>query len=229
MILSHKHKFIFIKTNKTAGTSVEIFLSNLCGPEDVITPISKKDEKLRESMNSRGPQNCYAKLSEYAFKDFLRLIFKGKKKLKFYNHMPASEIKRLIPEEIWNEYTKFAVVRHPLDRFMSFYHWHNRKEKPSYIDFLKNEKMKLFVSRGFEAYTINEELVVDRVIYFENLVPELESLLTELGIRDKVVLPRTKATTRKNKSDERKLSDEEIELLKSIVAPELKVLEYSLD
>ena len=36
MIISHKHKFIFIKTKKTTGTSVEIFLSNICGLDDIV-------------------------------------------------------------------------------------------------------------------------------------------------------------------------------------------------
>ncbi len=31
MIISHEHKFIFLKTKKTAGTSVELALTRLCG------------------------------------------------------------------------------------------------------------------------------------------------------------------------------------------------------
>ena len=47
MILSHKHQFIFIKTNKTAGTSIEIALSSICGEDDIITPIHSSDEEFR--------------------------------------------------------------------------------------------------------------------------------------------------------------------------------------
>ena len=44
VIASHQHRFIFLKTRKTAGTSVEIALSKVCGPDDVITEISPEDE-----------------------------------------------------------------------------------------------------------------------------------------------------------------------------------------
>ncbi len=70
MILSHKHKFIFIKTKKTASTSLEIVLSKLCGDNDIITPVSEltwtgqirrfeknNEEDLRKKINAPNPQN----------------------------------------------------------------------------------------------------------------------------------------------------------------------------
>lgn len=37
MIVSHKYRFIYIKNKKVAGTSVEAFLSQFLGPDDVTT------------------------------------------------------------------------------------------------------------------------------------------------------------------------------------------------
>ena len=39
MILSHKYKFIFVKPAKVAGTSLELALRPLLGPDDVATPV----------------------------------------------------------------------------------------------------------------------------------------------------------------------------------------------
>jgi len=39
LIISHKFKFVFVKTRKTAGTSIEMALRPHLGPDDVATPI----------------------------------------------------------------------------------------------------------------------------------------------------------------------------------------------
>ncbi|MBM7587690.1 hypothetical protein JOC86_004264 [Bacillus pakistanensis] len=83
MIVSHRHKFIFLKAKKTAGTSIEISLSRYCGDKDIITPISPKDELIRKSIN-KFPQNHQCQTHQY------------------YNHMSAAEVKGLIGEQIWN-------------------------------------------------------------------------------------------------------------------------------
>ena len=41
MIVSHRHRFIFLKTRKTAGTSIELFLFPHCGAEDIVTPLTR--------------------------------------------------------------------------------------------------------------------------------------------------------------------------------------------
>ena len=49
MIINHEKKIIFIKTKKTAGTSLEIALSKYCGANCVIAPIAPVDEKKEQS------------------------------------------------------------------------------------------------------------------------------------------------------------------------------------
>ena len=51
MIISHKHKFIFLKTRKTAGTSVQIALSGICDQDlDIITGSNIKDGVIESSV-----------------------------------------------------------------------------------------------------------------------------------------------------------------------------------
>ncbi len=57
MIYSRQSDFLFIKGRKVGGTSMEIALSILCGPEDIITPITPVDERERLRRGGRGAQN----------------------------------------------------------------------------------------------------------------------------------------------------------------------------
>ena len=55
MILCHTHNLIFIKTHKTAGSSVEVALESICGPQDVVTPMKTDDGGETKSRNYHGP------------------------------------------------------------------------------------------------------------------------------------------------------------------------------
>ena len=46
MILSHKHRYIFIKSKKTAGSSVQFALEKHCGKEDIFTRIQDDSKRL---------------------------------------------------------------------------------------------------------------------------------------------------------------------------------------
>src|ERR1051326_1226986 len=130
MILSHRYRFIFIKTRKTAGTSIEIALSRFCGADDVITPISYEDEMMRAALGYRGPQN-------YEFGSDQRLLpigpatatnvdaagaEVGRNTWKFFNHIPARLIRERVGPSVWNAYFKFCFVRNPWDTIISNYY-----------------------------------------------------------------------------------------------------------
>ena len=74
MIASHAHRFVFVKTRKTAGTSLEIALSRHCGPDDIVTRISPEDEELRAAAGGVGPQNDDTDPSSYAHMGARRVI-----------------------------------------------------------------------------------------------------------------------------------------------------------
>jgi hypothetical protein len=175
LIVSHKHKFIFLKTTKTAGTSLEIALSRYCGPRDIITPISETDEIIRQSLGYRGPQNYKRRFSEYRLRN-LKEIIRGKPALKYYNHMRASEIRDELPSECWSTYFKFSIVRNPFDYAVSRYFFHNRGiwSKEHFQTWLIENCEKLTINRKITH--IDEKLAVNFMIRYEYLIEDTEKL-----------------------------------------------------
>ena len=53
-----------------------------------------------------------------------------------HGHIKCSEIKPVLDDKIWNEFFKFAVVRNPWDKYISFCAFMNRKND----DFVKDPK-----------------------------------------------------------------------------------------
>jgi len=228
MIISHKYKFIFLKTNKTAGTSVEIALSKFCGANGIITPVTREDEKIRRQLGYPGPQNCLAPITDYGLIDWIRLIVKAKRKLTYYNHISAVEVKELIGEQIWNNYFKFCIERNPWDRFVSFYYWCNQSEpRPPISDFLNSQVPLILKRRGFEVYTINGKIAVDRVCFFENLKDDLEEVRVRLGLPEELELPRAKSSYRKDRRSYREvLNANQRDLIKKLFNQEISYFGY---
>jgi len=209
MILSHKYKFIFLKTNKTAGTSIEIALSKFCGPDDIITPISKKDEKTRQALGYRGPQNYAAPPWQYSTADVYRFLRYREKKHRFYNHISGREVRARIGPEIWDHYYKFCVERNPWDRVVSLYYFVHRKEpRPDIREFLASPIVNILKERGIELYTIGGNIAVDRVCRYESLAEELETIRKHLGLPEPLELPRAKSEFRPAKVDYRQQLDQ---------------------
>ena len=91
MIVSHAHKFIFLKTKKTAGTAIEAALSELCGPSDVITPYREASEQDRKG---RAPQNYRIEHPQKPKRPLWRKLLGRPERyyhpsVGFYEHMPA--------------------------------------------------------------------------------------------------------------------------------------------
>jgi hypothetical protein len=210
MILSHKYKFIFIKTNKTAGTSVEIALSKFLGDDDVITPIVEEDEQTRSDLGYRGPRNYLAPAREYNLRSMASLVFKGKKQPRFYNHIPAWKVKARVGEQVWNDYYKFCFERNPWDRVISHYYWLYKSEpRPAIREYLQSSDVRKLKRRGIELYTIDGQVAVDKVCRFEDLAEELEIIRKQVGIPEELELPHAKSKFREDKRSYHDILDEE--------------------
>lgn len=172
MILSHSKQFIFFKTPKTAGTSVEIALSKICSDIDVITPITKADEKLRVSMEGRTAQN---------HKSSLWLNIRGKGYC-FYNHMGAYEVQSLVSRDIWKNYKKFAFVRNPWDQVVSGYYMKKRSGKyTNFDDYMSSGSWKKNADETKAICTLNGERALNHYYQYEQLAEAIQRLFDELG------------------------------------------------
>ena len=181
MIISNKYKFIFIKTAKTAGTTIEVFLSQQCGPMDIVTPIAPPIAG-HKPRNYKGFINPVPEIIDRPAKLFSVLRRTLTSREKFYNHMPASLVQKRIPSQVWNSYFKFSVERNPWDKVLSHYHMHNAREGGSL-------SLGEYLARGrfpinYFRYTNDSgaKIIVDRVLRYENLLAELSEVFSQLRI-----------------------------------------------
>jgi hypothetical protein len=181
VIVSHEHRFVFMKTRKTAGTSVEISLSRVCGPADIITPVL--EESLRAERGGRGPQNHESPpLARRAF-----------------NHMPVSMVRRELGRKRFESYFSFAVERNPWDAVVSLYHWHTRADPGAALPFaayVGSPAVETFATKNLRIYRLDGRVAVSRVLRYEALADELARVWRELSLPGDPDLPNAKAGVR---------------------------------
>lgn len=198
MIVNHRYRFIFLKTKKTAGTSIEIALSRYCDANDIVTKIGHRDEPKRQALGYQGPVNHLEPFDGSLRARFDRWLHGPK--LQFRNHMPASEARDKLPPEIWNSYFKFCFERNPWDRAISAYFWENRSRRdvPDFEGYLRTLESQGNLS-NWPKYTIDGRIVVDKVFRYEELANSLDELVDHLGLPGTLELPDAKREYRRNR------------------------------
>lgn len=178
MILSHSHRFIFVKTRKTASTSLERALVPHLGPKDVWTPITLPEVKGQNYYSLWPPDLLSAKwhLARETLGREHRLHYRYA-----YDHMPIGQVKRWLPVQSFSEYWKFAFDRNPWDFAVSFWFYLRRKARFANLEFdafLQDYPFPM----NWDLYTEGGELAVDRVFRFEDLKAAVKQIEEKTGI-----------------------------------------------
>lgn len=203
MIISHRHKFVFVKTRKTGGTSTEIALSEHCGPSDVITRIDADDEAERQRLGYRGPQNENIPIRGYTARNVAGAL-RHRKLRRFVHHTPASTAAKVLGPERWAAYFTFTIERNPFDRAISFYWWDTRElcDRPGIDQWVQAASEETLSNWG--TYASESAPIVDRVIRYDDLAEELRSIGERLGLAWELPSRRSKSVSR---SDRRHYSE----------------------
>ena len=219
MILSNRHKYIFVNCRKTAGSSICVALSNSLGPTDlqlggIIETLEAggalSERTLSEARKSsvglalKTPFVSREKLKR-SISRALKRRYKGRLGSK-PPHAPAARIAETFPDE-WANYRKFCVVRNPWDKTVSDYFWrtNNVETPPPFTEYVEalaagdslGGIVPLLIHSNWEIYTIDDRLAVDHVVRYENLDADLSKVCGGLGVPWDGLWTRAKGAHRK--------------------------------
>lgn len=239
MIASFQNNFIFIKTEKTAGTSIEVALTPYCGPADILTPVVLADERLRlidgqvaaRNYAPRDPRleaafrNAVQMGDESAARRVLDALRTGPG---FYNHMTATEAAARLPADFWRRAFKFTIVRHPYERAVSGVYFVGGSAMTA-AEFDATFE-RIFPALGIDhlRYTRDGKLVVDDVIRHETIQGDLNRILARLNLAPVSALPQAKSGHRRDRRPAREiLSRPQRRRLQQLCAVEFELFDYA--
>ena len=165
MLLSYSHKFVFIHIYRVAGTSIVKSLEK-CAKEPVM-------RRLLGQLRVGG-------------------IVPYSRWKTFPSHIKARELRKQIPEGVYDNFYKFAFVRNPWDWQVSLYHYMLRdtahlqhaliksmKDFDEYIDWRVSSEKRL--QKDFVTDR-NGELIVDFVGRYESLLEDFQHVCETLKV-----------------------------------------------
>lgn len=195
MIISYSHKFIFVRTRKTASSTIEDVLRSNLAPEDIYVSQKKLvDGQTRAEI--------------------------GEQHENVAGHMTLKEIVPLVSSQFWADSFKFSCERHPYEKAVSLahYNWLRGENRGAPRDMGFDNYLDRIVRRGnyrgFDHYSIDGKVAVDDLIRFETLLEDLRRIGERLGLSVPPELPQKKTAHRK---DRRPASDVLSERQKEVV------------
>lgn len=229
MIVSHRHQFIFLKTYKSAGSSLEVLLSKFCGPDDIVTRLQPEDEALRPDS---GPRNYVLPFWRRPLRGNIKTLMGRRPHVRwtgYYAHMPAKAVRRAMGPEVWGNYLKITSERNPWDRQVSIYHWRTRHmtERPSFGTYLRSNDRRVRL-RNFDIYSERGRIVADEVILYHDMRGCLERLFDRLNLELPDEIPGAKTGVRPESDRDYRIlyTDETREMVGRWYAREIKAFGF---
>jgi hypothetical protein len=190
VIISHQHRFVFVKTRKTAGTSIEVLLERIAGEDAIVTPIEPP-------VAGHLPRN-YAQVdgrTSARERRARRKLVDDRMDLRYFNHISAAVIREQLGRRRWRSYFTFCFERNPWDKTVSTYFF--RKSVGQLDTGFRDYVLRDNLPSDFDLYSLDGHSVgVDFVGRFEHLEDDLRSVLDHLGLGADVALSREKSDSR---------------------------------
>lgn len=228
MIISHRYKFIFIKSHKTAGSSMEMALAPLCGPDDVVTPMESNNHT--DLPRNFHEQNWIGRT--YGKSRLFRKCIKRHSPVLgtwYYEHMPAWRVRELIGEEIWNRYHKFCFERNPWDKVVSYYNWKKfgqGRRMPEFKTYVMEKSHRLPMDA--RLYFDGDQCMMDEVADYSGFLEQFAGICDRLSLPYDGNMPREKTNITTKKVDYRDYYDDESkEKVAELFSREIKLKRYT--
>lgn len=210
MIYLTRHRLLFVKPHKTAGTSVEIALSCNALDDDIVTPLIEEDETIRRELGGRFPVNWAwfssaetryrARFETYLATGVVPRRYFGLKPgrlynrhlARFYNHITPARIRRRGGGAMLDGAFLVTMTRHPYELVVS---------RAAHLSALTGTGFDVTLAQTLARPPLNDAYLFgakapDFVIRYEHLHDDLRVLEAQFGLSLVDHLPVTKGTAR---------------------------------
>lgn len=217
MIISHRYRFIFLRTEKTASTSLTAALREALG-EDALHAGLKRPAWAKYSPIHHGAL-------KRNFPDLFGL----------HPHATARQVRRLLGPEIFDSYFKFAVERNPWERQVSLYFHREWKKGNTSPDFDRDMRSVFYRNteyvrlNNWSVYASGAHVAADRVLRYERLEDELAGLCETLSLPAPLSLPKLRNYAADRAHYSSFYSDESRKLVAGWYAKEIEAFGYRFE
>ncbi|PCJ18113.1 MAG: hypothetical protein COA96_17210 [SAR86 cluster bacterium] len=189
MIYVPSKNIIFVKSRKTASTSIEIALSFLARHDKkaVITTVDRKSEDFRSNYAVK-PRNTIGRTNpfqDYYFSGGLigarRILGDFKHRRKYWNHMPISLVRARLGKDVFDKATKISIDRDRMDTILSHINW--KANQDDRILELKDYFCLFNPPDNDLLFTVKGKFSLDQVFYQERIKELYEWLESAFGER----------------------------------------------